>query len=236
MEMNKQYYLKHQKKMLKYFSVLTKHFKKVLKSRFSKAEIAKITLMAKNEYTKLFPNTPYIGGFENKNTANIVGSVIILSYINVLEKYGLKEREIGEIIYNMFELLFKDRGFLVKTFIKFFVKTKAGKKFIQKAVDKKAKYEKHEAAWITRVVEDSDYDMSFDLKSCGICKYYKELGSENYIKYICLGDFPMFNSVGLELHRENTEANGADVCTYRIKVSDKRVPAWPPENLPEWKY
>ncbi len=230
------YYLKNAKKTFKYFNFMSKSMEEVLLKRYSDYEVESLLAKAREEFIKLAPTIPYIGGYENSGTKNILGAGVMLSYINVLEDYGLEEREIGKILFEMLDKLFKEKSDFSKVIIKFFATRKIGKKFIAKQVEKSMQYEKYPDAWENRILDVEGYDISFNLNRCGICTYYKSQAKENYIKYICLGDFPIFNAIGMKLERPSTIASGGDTCAYRLTFSDEKVEAWPPEGLAEWKY
>ncbi len=104
-----------------------------------------------------------------------------------------------------------------------------------KSYDNKRQYEKYDASWQSRMVEvEERYDLGLDIKKCGICKFYKSQNMDKYIKYLCLGDYPLIQSYGIALHRKSTIAGGAETCDYRIKLDGEIKKAWPPEDLDEW--
>ncbi len=233
---NQDYYVNNRDKMIKDFNKFSKHMIVVLKKQFNSAEVSKIVDSSRDAYDKLLPEIPYIGGFKNSGTKNLTGSAIILAYIKVLEKYNLTEREIGAMIYQFFEVLFKPKNKLIKAIIKQLLKRKFVKKILAKSFQRKAVYNHFDAAWHTEFVEcNSDqYEFGIDIKQCGICKFFKAQNMEKYTKYMCLGDFPMLHAFGLNLYREKTVATSGEVCNYRINFSNENERAWPPEKMPEW--
>ncbi len=228
------YYLDNRRKMIKEFDKYSKYMLLVLGKQFTADEVTDIAQKSKAEYDALLPHIPYIGGFKNSSTTNLIGSAIVLAYIKVLETYGLTEKAIGQLIYQFFEALFTEKNKLVKSLVKFLLKRKFVKKMLIKRFQKNARYDGYDAAWHTRIVDSDTYDLALDIKQCGICKFYKAQQMENYIKYMCLGDYPMLHAFGLNLYREKTLATSGEVCNYRINFAVKNERAWPPEKMKEW--
>ncbi len=222
---------------MKDFKKFGKTMKTLLVDRFSKREIEDILYQAEREYIALLPRMQYIGGFKNSGTKNLTGSAVILSYIRIFERYGLNEREIGEIIYKFFESFFKPKPKFIKYIIKFLLTRKFIKKIIYKKFCEKRMYEKYEGSWQTKVIEpkNNEFIIGLDVHKCGICKFYKEQNASKYIKYMCLGDYPMFHSFGIYLQREKTVATSGEVCDYRLSFNKNPKRMWPPEDLMEWK-
>ncbi len=223
-------------RLIKDFNKFKKYMLVVLNKRFSAAELEAILSDSEKRYNEIIPQIPYVGGYKNSGTTNLVGSAIVLAYIRTFEEKGLKEREIGEIIYEFFEVLFKEKSKFLKAVLRFLLPKKFIRNLLIKRFNKNKKYEHYEASWHSRIVEPEDDDFVFglDVLQCGICKFYRDQKAEKYIKYLCLGDYPMINSMGFYLHRTKTLTTSGEVCNYRLRLDKEIERSWPPEKLIEW--
>ncbi len=229
------YYQNNEKQFMKLFEKYRKTMLSVLRRHFEQNDVEEIYLKSKAEYQRLLPEIPYIGGSKNSGTNNLVGSAILMAYIRVLEAHGLEEREIGKMIFESFEEMYKEKPLFVQRIVKFFLSKKLVKKILMRVYDNKRQYEKYDASWQSRMVDvEGEFDLGISIKKCGICKFYNEQHMARYIKYLCLGDYPLIQSYGIVLHREATIAGGAETCDYRIELDGERKKAWPPDDLDEW--
>lgn len=233
---DKHYYVNMKPRMMKDFDKMLKLTRQVLGRHFDKPRIDKLLDESRREYAALIPQLPYIGGKKNSSTANLVVGALMLAIIRPLERAGLTTREIGKVVYEIFELFFESRPRLARWLMgklmtsKFFMKKK--KKQIEKAV-----FRKYPGAFVTEFVEgnDENFDFGFDVIECAIHKFYKEQEAEKYIPYLCLGDYPTFRSLGIGFTRTQTIGNGAPLCDFRFKKGGATPRGWPPDNLEEFK-
>ncbi len=229
------YYQNNEKHFIKLFNKYRKIMLCVLRRHVDHTDVESIYLKSLAEFRRLLPQIPYIGGSKNTGTGNLIGSAILLAYIRVLEEYGIEEGEIGQMIFESFEAMYKEKPKIVQAIVKFFLARKFVVNILRRIYDNKRQYEKYDASWQSRVVDvEDEYDLGLDIKKCGICKFYKSQNMEKYIKYVCLGDYPLIQSYGIALHRKQTIAGGAEVCDYRIKLNGEIKKAWPPDGLDEW--
>ncbi len=237
MAAKRNFYVDNKRKFIKQFKKYSKIMKKALQIRFDDEQVDKIMKEALQNYEELLPQIPYIGGFKNSGTRNLIGSALGLSYIKALEPLGLSEKEIGNVIYDFFRLMFKPKPKFIQNIVKYLLGKKFFKNMLLKQFEKKKKFEKYEAAWATQPIYDENGEMQLglDIKRCGICVFFKQQKMEKYIKYMCLGDYPMFGSLGLYLHRTKTYAGTNEVCDYKFTFKDGGRDGWPPEKLEEWE-
>ncbi len=233
---NKNYYLEIKAKMMKDFDKMFKCTKQALKQHFDPAKIDKLYEEGKAEYTSLLPQLPYIGGHKNKATMNLVGGAIILAVIRPLEREGLTTSEIGKIVYQTFDLYFQAKPRFLRWLINKMVFAGSSLKKAKKEAEKSALRE-HSGDFVTEFVEGDgeSFDFGMDYIECAIHKLYQEQAAEKYLQYVCLGDYPMFQALGIGFTRTQTIGNGGNKCDARFKRGGKTASGWPPEELAEWK-
>ncbi len=226
--------IKHQ--MMKEFNAMYKGTRKILAQYFDESMIENLQNESKREYINLFPQLPYIGGKKNKQTINLIMGAIIIAIVRPLEKEGLSKHQIGKIIYVTFHLYFQAKPrlllFLVRKLILSGFYIKKMKKQIENTFQRKYKED-----FVIENVESNgkDYDFGYNYTECALHKLYIKHDAVKYLPYVCLGDYPMFQFLGIGFNRSQTIANGAPHCDFRFKKNGKTPIAWPPENLEEWK-
>ncbi len=233
---DKNFYIKNKSKFMKNFHKKSKYMAFVLEKRFSLLEVDSILAKSKEEYEKILPDIPYIGGFQNKLTNHLQNSAEVLAYIRVLERYHLTEKEIGEILYKFFKKLFHKKLWLIQSISKISFKNKLFRKILYKWVGNMNRFHHYEYSWHSEIIEPEGDEFIFGLNvlECGICKYYNREHAGKYIKYLCLADYPMVESFGLHLTRTKTIAITDDVCDCRVSVKGNNKSFWPPYDLKEW--
>jgi hypothetical protein len=210
-----------------------------LSKRFSEQEIEEIFKQMRNEYEKLIPEIPYIGGRKNSFTALLVDTVIMVPFYRILENKGLTYREIGEFTYEFWEKIFNIRvrklektgqnpvdQFFNDTFIKF-----------NKILAKTSQLKKYPDDFVMEFVEGDGktFDYGYNFTECAVYKFFKKLGLEKYTPFMCLADFTQGNVYGFGFARTQTIGNGAPICDHRFLKSGKTPRAWSPDKLQEFK-
>ena len=224
-------------KLMKNFDKTSKALKNVLKQHYNKSEIEKLITNARGEYEIIIPHIPYIGGKDNIHDFSLIGSTWMLALIRTLEKEDVSVRDIGKIVYDTFEEYFKSMPGVAKWILRRTFFSKSGEKRWMRNAEK-SQVLTYPDDWIFEYVkgDDETFDFGIDYTECAINKFYKKQGAEKYIPYMCLGDYPIFKTLGIGLKRTQTIGNGAPICDFRVILKGATPSGWPPENLKEFKY
>jgi hypothetical protein len=220
--MNRQYesnyYLASTPAILRKIKIFEFPLKGVLQKQYSKEECKEILNLSREEFKKLIPDLPYIGGKANPLTSNLIYTAWALSVYRTLVSRGSSVEDAGMIIYTAVEKLL---ALVPKGLIKHFVRKKYTDKFTArlKGLSLISKKRTYAGDWVFDVLgyEDQDFDLGVDYTECGICKYLKKNNAFELAPYICKVDYAVCNAFGLELYRTKTLANGDQVCNFRFK-------------------
>jgi hypothetical protein len=233
------YYIKQKPKLMAQFEKYLGILKDLLSPNFNGSEIEQLYVQMREEYERIIPEIPYIGGKKNLYTTMLVESVATLPIMRILEKEGLSYREIGKLIYDFFEIANKIRKrklekagqdptdtYFHKTTINYF-----------KVITEKSQKKQYPDDWVWEFVEGEGktFDYGFNVSECGIHKVFKRLGAEKYVPFICLADFATANVYEFGFTRTQTLGNGAPICDHRYLKNGKTTRGWPPENIEEYK-
>ena len=208
----------------------------LLEKYYGKCEANIIGNEIEAEFESLLPNIPYIGGKENWTTNALIGSAQILAMIIILENRGESREKIGEILYKLMNNLVSSLNPLLKLFARWMLFSKRRIKELKKS-SISLKEKKYPEDWVYEYIEGKDggFDYGYNILECGIYKYYKKMGYEEYVPYLCLTDYAKYNALNIRLKRTKTIGNGDMMCDFRFYKKGVPAEGWPPENLEEFK-
>ena len=221
--------------MMKDFDIMFQSSRRVLKQRFPEDRLDRIYRESRDTYTGFLPKIPYIGGKENGQTKNLVGGVILLSIIRSLEAQDLPRREIGKIVYDTF-VEFSHR---TPRLIRWLMGKYMTSRFLMKKMRKSCRTSQlrnYPEDFVRAFLEGDGKTIScgMNYSECAICKFYQKQSAQEYLPYICLGDYPMFKAIGVGLIRSSTIGNGGEYCDFHFVRGGASPGGWPPEQLEEW--
>ena len=101
------YYLKNEKILLRTFDAALIIVKQILIDNFGEQKYNEITTTTRAEFEALLSQIPFVGGNENPITDDLINATLLLPLIRAFEKEGLEYREIGRIVYELFEAFYK---------------------------------------------------------------------------------------------------------------------------------
>ncbi|MBA7539021.1 hypothetical protein ES705_31299 [subsurface metagenome] len=235
----KDYYMKNKAKFKAQFEKSLHISKELLLKRFNEPELEGIFNEMRNEYEKLIPEIPYIGGRKNPFTSMLVDSVAMIAFYRILEKNGMTYREIGEINYELSEKVNKIRVHKLEKVGQNPVDQLFNDTYINfnKSLAKSLQQKKYPDDFVMEFVEGDGktFDYGYKFTECGIHKVFKKLGAEKYVPFLCLSDFAQANVYGFGFTRTQTIGNGDPICDHRFLKSGTTPRAWPPDNLQEFK-
>jgi hypothetical protein len=209
-----------------------------LQKKFGDKKSEELLNQMKEEFEKILPDIPYIGGQKSPLTLVLVKCMSDLAIFRTLEKIGFSFREIGEFHYSYVLAAQKLRKEALE---------KAGRDpseypfdpvymDYQKKLTEDTQMNLYPDDWVMNFVErDGDsFEWGWDITECGVQKAFKKLGDEKYIPFICLGDHYEAEGLGFGFSRTQALGFGAPICTHRFVKKYKTPRAWPPDDLEEF--
>ncbi len=79
------------------------------------------------------------------------------------------------------------------------------------------------------------YVYGIKMTECAIQKFYRQQNLDKYVRYNCLVDYPLYQTMNVHLDRSQTLGNGADNCDFNYLPTGSTPGGWPPEERPEFK-
>lgn len=212
------YYISKEKELMNSFNETSKYISKVMEKDYDKLKIREIVNNSRNEFEKIIPQIPYIGGDSNSLTEDLIFPAIYLAYYRVLKKEGKDSHYMGELIINSVEIRFKPYPLWLRRAV-------GNKMFTRRSIEKTKEnaLQSQEMIWpgnwVTVYVEPTDdsFDIGWDNLECGILKFFKDFDAEEIVPYFCQLDYVQAKGYDMIFFRKGTLANGNEKCDFRYK-------------------
>jgi hypothetical protein len=205
----------------------------ILRHRYGVHAAAVLQRETWDEFKKMIPEIPYIGGKGNLNTNNLILAAYFLAMHRTSKQHDLSVQDTGLVICETTQLQVR----YPKKAIKRIAESRYGTQYLNqlRALSAESQRRRHPGDWVMCFLEGDgvEFDYGFDMIECGICKFYQAQDAEDLAPYICLTDYYISETFGRGLVRYTTLAEGADRCDFRYK-QDRRTylppleGGWPP--------
>ncbi|MDP4093082.1 MAG: L-2-amino-thiazoline-4-carboxylic acid hydrolase [Bacillota bacterium] len=212
------YYQNKKEDLLKTLDNFQSMFNTELKKSNTEQEVQQITKETKEEFVRLLPQIPYIGGDDCILTENLEQSAVALAFYNVEKKHGKSVEEIGDIIDDSLINSLKKESSLYKRFVGL-LSNYLGRGIIKKdAIDSQKR--EYPGGWVSTYIDGDgkSFDYGYDYSECGIVKFYKQQNASALMPYMCKVDFIYSDAYGQGLNRTETLADGCQKCNFRYKL------------------
>lgn len=181
------------------------------------------------EFRRLVPEVPDIGGRSNAYTPYLIGAARGLATYRVVREHGGTVEDAGELIHRRIRAEMERIPRVVRHWVgrrRFFGLTR--KQWDKAAHRSQAR--RYPGDWVSEIV-DADgqpFDFGMNTTECGIAKYLHAQDADELMPYICELDYIGAEMMGFELRRTKTLAWGCDGCDHRITVGRATQAPWPP--------
>lgn len=211
------YYLARAPALLKAHDRLCANGTALLADRYGAAAAPAILAEARDEFTRLIPAIPYIGGRENPLTDTLEQMTSLLALYRVLTRRGRPVAEIGALVQAMAQHHIEHTPALLRRL--------AGKLYMsrlwRRRTERKAQVSqsgRYPGNFVFEVVPgEGETAWGINYLECGVVKFFHAQGADEFTPYMCFIDFLMFPAMGIQLERQGTLANGCTHCDFRFR-------------------
>lgn len=212
------FYRSQERNMLKKLSSFLKLLHPELAARFGEDAVVQIQQDVREEFEKLVPQFPDIGGKANPLISNLLESGGALALYRAIQAHGGTVEETGELIHlGVRRRLERMPAFLLYLMGRFAYsrwRLPQMKKHAQASQERK-----YPDDWVWAIFEGDgrSFDIGIDYSECAVQKFIQHQGTEELMPYLCDVDYLVFAAAGMELKRSKTLVQGCDCCDFRIK-------------------
>ena len=230
-EIRDDYYTSQKERLLRDFG-RAKRFSKVLALHVDDQPTSAIIQETRQEFERLIPEIPYIGGKANNLTQDLIDCTMLLALYQVLKREGFRIEEIGKIVIEMEQKRVHSYPRFVLKLLGKVIHSPLGKNRLKKAADK-SQEGRYPGGWVSVYIEGDgeEFDFGIDYLECGLCKFYQQQGADEFTPYLCQFDYVQQSAMRAGFFRSMTLAEGAERCDFRWKRGGETRAGWPPHWL-----
>ncbi|GAP21374.1 L-2-amino-thiazoline-4-carboxylic acid hydrolase [Leptolinea tardivitalis] len=226
-----EYWQEKKTDLMKDFDEIMKNAEGFINENISTKETGQIMSESRERYLSLLPEVPYIGGDDNSLTEVLYMSAVALALYEVMKTHHQTLEETGRVLYRTMEKMFSFNDPLMAAQIR----NPTGKEEQNeyRRMERYLSKSRYLGDWKMTFVEGDgvNFDFGVDYTECGVVKFYKAHNAYELTKYMCLGDYPISQSIGSGLVRTTTLGNGGPRCDFRFKAGRPIRMEWTPDFL-----
>ncbi len=181
------------------------------------------------EFRRLLPQVPDVGGQENPMASALSGAPMALSVYRVVRAHGGEAEDAGELLHRYLRAeLGRVPGVLRRWMGSYVFSRRFQRRKEKGALRSQAR--RYPADWVFDMVEGDGelFDYGYDITECGIVKYLHAHDADDLTPYLCDLDLVQADMLGYRLDRTKTLAWGCDRCDFRYSRHGHTSAPWPP--------
>lgn len=224
------YYTAQRAKLLKLHAEMMALGRPPLAERFGPELAGQIIAASGPEFEHLLPEIPYVGGDANSFTELMIQSASLLALYRVLKRQGQSADEIGAVVRRMAEGWVSRyprplRALLGRLYLSGFWRERTRRKALA------SQARRYPGEFVYEIVEGGpDFAWGLNYLECGVVKFFQAQGAEELTPHMCVLDYLLFPSLGIDLQRTGTLAQGCTHCDFRFRPG--QAPAALPPGTP----
>lgn len=185
-----------------------------------------------DEYRRLIPEAPYIGGKRDLYSGSIPLAQWTLAANRVMIRHSGTVEDTGELLHRMFRAQMERVPQVIRHGMGRFRFTKLRQWQIERAA-RWSQALRYPGGFVFERIEGDGktFDFGIDITECGVVKYLHAEGADELGPYICDIDYVGAEAMGIGLQRTKTLAWGCDRCDFRLSKHGTTAAPWPPEFI-----
>jgi len=224
---DKEYYIRKKPELLNKFEADVKLWSPLVIKQYGEIQANKILLEARQNFEKLIPQIPYIGGDENNFTKNLVDSVRYLALYKAMKKYGKTAEEAGKIIFDAYLVKAREPQPPIPPSERLTPEQLMERRRKGAESSQERRYP-GDYVYEFIVGDGKEFDYGYDLTECASLKFYHAQGADEFLPYYCYLDFLAGKVRSFGFTRTMTLYEGHGKCNHRFKAGGETKADWPP--------
>ena len=202
----------------------------VLVDRYGEETAAVMREEMLDEYRRLIPDVPYIGGRRNIYSDALALAPRALALYRAVVRHGGTLEDTGELLHRMFKAQMERIPRVLRHWVGRQRFGRLRRRKVERAA-RRSQARRYPGDWVfERIDGDGEtFDFGIDITECGIVKFLHAQEADELCPYGCDLDYVMFEAMGIGLRRTKTLAWGCDRCDFRLSKHGVTSAPWPPE-------
>ncbi len=217
-------------KLVGTFDRMLKRSGDLLSDRFGEETAAEMRGEMLDEYRRLIPEIPNIGGRRNIYSGDLSFSVWALAIYRVVTRHGGTLEDTGELMHQMVRAQIERVPQVVRSLLKRYRFSGLRWRQLVRAA-RRSQARQYPGDWVFEFVEGDGetFDFGIDMTECGIVKFLNAQGADELTPYGCDLDYVTAEAMGVGLRRTKTLESGCDRCDFRLSKEGATPAPWPPK-------
>ena len=211
------FYTRQASRLLKDFDRVVRLVETPISSRYGNERAPLMIQAARDEFRRLLPVLPYVGG-EQPFTQFVIASGWFLALCRAMQAQGAGMEEIGQTAFQLSRTYLERVPGFARRFLGYMSFTP---RYLRKLQRRAAESQAHPfpRGYVYSFIpgDGVDFDYGVDYHQCATWTLYQEQGATQLIPYLCACDFLYSEMLGWGLTRTTTLGEGGDRCDFRFK-------------------
>lgn len=204
---------------------LVNHHTDSLTGRFGAPEATAMRQEMLAEYRALLPQVPDIGGRRNPLTPALGMSAWAVAIYRVVLRHGGDAQDAADVLHGYLQTMV---GRIPRP-LRFPVLGHHRARVEKMA--RRSQQRQYPDDWVGQIVDGTGhpFDFGIDWTECGVEKFLRAQGAQDFTPYICALDYLTAQAAGERLTRTKTLSWGCDRCDFRFTHPGTTPATWPPD-------
>jgi L-2-amino-thiazoline-4-carboxylic acid hydrolase len=213
----KDFYTRQEAHLLKEFDRMVRKVKEPIIARYGNERADAMIIVAREEYRRLLPELPYVGG-KQPFTQFVISSGWFLAFHRVMQTYGADVHETGSLVYLLSQTYLEKVPGFARQLLGYVSFSPSYLRNLRKRAEASQK-NPYPRGYIASYVEGDgvNFDFGVDYHRCATLNFLSEKGAGELNPYLCACDYIYSELLGWGLTRTTTLAEGGEVCNFRFK-------------------
>ncbi len=211
------FYTLQETRLLKDFDRVVKQARGEITSRYGAENAERMIRFAREEYRRILPSMPYVGG-KQPLTQFVITTGWCLALHRALVGYAASAHESGLLFYVLSRQYIKQAPGILRRYLG---ASMFSQRYQRKLRERAMESQLHPLprGYIFSYVEGDgvNFDFGVDYHRCATLNFLREQGAEEIAPYLCALDQFSSELLGWGLTRTSTLAEGGAVCDFRFK-------------------
>lgn len=218
------FYISKSRSLLKQMDKFLSLVEQKLVEQYGKVKAASIHQEALDEYARIIPELPDIGGKANPLIQNLIQSASALALYRAIQKQGGMVEEAGELIHAGIETMLAG----IPAFLRQLSGRLQSTNFViqkMQAAALRSQERAYPGDWVWKIIPGDGKSLAYgiDYTECAILKFMQAQGASELMPHICDIDFVASEAMGTGLRRTMTLAEGCEKCNFRYANPASRL-------------
>lgn len=201
-----------------------------LTERFGEEQAAFMRAEFLEEYRRLVPGIPYIGGRSNPHTMGLKGAAQGLAVHRVVLRHGGTVEDTGWLFHHWQRAELERIPKVIRLWLgrHRMLLGQSPRQFRKSVLRTQERRYPDDTVGVWVDCDGESFDYGVDVTECAPLKYLNAHGAAELLPYICELDYVLAEMMGYEIRRTKTLAWGCDRCDHRWVAGGSTTAPWPP--------